>query len=80
MPAIMSRYDTLGKNATWDDVWVRPVSRVDVHAGYFSRMFKLDLSIANLFNTPSYWSHIGSTAWRFPISSNSGTTSLVTAT
>ncbi|MDR6511131.1 TonB-dependent receptor [Novosphingobium capsulatum] len=77
----VSIYDTLGKNATWDDVWVRPVSRVDVHAGYtFSRMFKLDLSIANLFNTPSYWSHIGQHSLAISDIVNSGTTSLVTAT
>jgi TonB-dependent receptor len=77
----VSLYDTLGKNSTWDDVWVRPVSRVDLHAGYaFSQMFKLDLSIANLFNTPSYWSHIGKNSLAVSDIVNSGTTSLVTAT
>lgn len=57
------------------------VSRVDLHAGYaFSQMFKLDLSIANLFDTPSYWSHIGKNSLAVSDIVNSGTTSLVTAT
>lgn len=77
----VSIYDTLGQNSTWDDVWVRPVSRVDLHAGYeFNKMFKIDLSVSNLFNTYSYWSHIGKNSLAISDIVNSGTTSLLTAT
>lgn len=79
--AYVSTYDTLGKHATWDDVWVRPVSRVDLHAGLQVTQFaKLDLSVANLFNTETYWAHIGEHSLAVSDIVNSGTTSLLTAT
>ncbi|MEH3046950.1 TonB-dependent receptor domain-containing protein [Sphingomonas adhaesiva] len=77
----VSVYDTLGKGASWDDVWVRPINRVDLHAGYaVTERVKLDLSISNLFNTYSYWAHIGKDSLAVSDIVNSGTTSLLTAT
>ena len=77
----VSIYDTLGMDAKWDDVWVRPISRVDLHAGYaVSSNLQLNLSVSNLFNTYSYWSHIGKHSLAVSDIVNSGTTSLLTAT
>lgn len=76
----VSIYDTLGKGSTWDDVWVRPINRVDLHAGYdVTRALKVDLSISNLFNSYSYWAHIGKNSLAVSDIVNSGTTSLITA-
>jgi len=56
----VSQYDQLGLGSNWDDLWVRPTRRLDMHAGYaFENGVKLDLSIANLLRGYSYWSHIG---------------------
>jgi TonB-dependent receptor len=77
----ISVYDTLGKGATWDDVWVRPINRIDVHAGYeVNKALKLDLSVSNLFNSYSYWAHIGKNSLAVSDIVNSGTTTLLTAT
>nr|WP_256731326.1 TonB-dependent receptor [Sphingomonas sp. dw_22] len=79
--AYVSDYDTLSKKATWDDVWVRPAGRVDLHAGWrVTGNAKLDLSISNLFNTESYWAHIGRHSLAVSDIVNSGTTSLLTGT
>lgn len=79
--AYVSTYDALGKKATWDDVWVRPVGRVNLHAGLqVTRNAKLDLSVANLFNTETYWAHIGEHSLAVSDIVNSGTTSLLTGT
>jgi TonB-dependent receptor len=77
----VSVYDTLGKGSTWDDVWVRPINRIDVHAGYeVTKALKLDLSVSNLFNSYSYWAHIGKNSLTVSDIVNSGTTTLLTAT
>jgi TonB-dependent receptor len=56
----VSQYDQLGLGSNWDDLWVRPTRRLDMHAGYaFESGVKVDLSIANLLRGYSYWSHIG---------------------
>jgi TonB-dependent receptor len=56
----LSQYDQIGVGSNWDDLWVRPIKRLDMHAGYtFDSGLKLDLSIANLLRDYSYWSHIG---------------------
>jgi len=58
--AYLLTYDYLNQGSPWDDLWVRPIRRVDLHAGYrFSDALQLDLSISNLTNQYSYWSHIG---------------------
>lgn len=77
----VSTYDALSKKATWDDVWVRPVGRVGLHAGLqVSHFAKLDLSVSNLFNTETYWAHIGRHSLAVSDIVNSGTTSLLTGT
>ncbi len=77
----VSIYDTLGKNAKWDNVWVRPINRVDLHAGFAAtETLKLDVSVSNVFNTYSYWAHIGKNSLAVSDIVNSGTTSLLTAT
>jgi len=77
--AYVSTYDALGKKAVWDDVWVRPIGRVNLHAGLdVTRFAKLDLSVSNLFNTETYWAHIGRDSLAVPDIVNSGTTSLLT--
>jgi len=77
----VSVYDTLSKKATWDDVWVRPVGRVGLHAGLqVGRFAKLDLSVSNLFNAETYWAHIGRHSLAVSDIVNSGTTSLLTGT
>jgi TonB-dependent receptor len=56
----LAQYDQIGLGSNWDDLWVRPTKRLDMHAGYtFDSGLKLDLSIANLLKNYSYWSHIG---------------------
>ncbi|MFL6602785.1 MAG: TonB-dependent receptor [Steroidobacteraceae bacterium] len=56
----LAEYDKLSQNANWDDLWVRPIKRLDMHAGYaFESGLKLDLSVSNLLRDYTYWSHIG---------------------
>jgi TonB-dependent receptor len=57
--AYVAEYDKLSKNGSWDDLWIRPVSRLDLHAGYEFGQVRFDLSVANLLGGYSYWSHIG---------------------
>lgn len=77
----VSIYDTLGYNAKWDNVWIRPHGRLDLHAGYaINDNIKIDLSMSNILNEESYWSHIGRHTLAVSDIVNSGTTSLLTAT
>ena len=58
--AYVSQYDMLQQGGDWDDLWIRPQWRLDMHAGYaFDNGLKLDLSVSNLTRNYSYWSHIG---------------------
>jgi TonB-dependent receptor len=76
----ITSYSQLDESYGWDNVWVRPVGRFDLHAGLeISRHAKLDLSISNLFNTETYWAHIGKNSLAVSDIVNSGTTSLLTA-
>lgn len=75
----VSEYDYLGQNAPWDDLWMRPVTRVDLHVGYvFNEHFQTDLSIANLTDNYSYWSHIGKNSLAASDIVDSGRTALLT--
>jgi TonB-dependent receptor len=77
----IANYDQLSQKATWDDLWVRPVGKLDLHAGYeFNNHLKVDLSVSNMLNTETYWSHIGRHSLAVSDIVNSGTTSLLTAT
>ena len=76
----ISTYDYLGQGASWDDLWVRPTTRVDLHAGYaFHNGIQLDLSISNLTKNYSYWSHVGKNSLVLSDVVDSGMTTLVTA-
>jgi TonB-dependent receptor len=56
----LSTYDLLNQNSPWDDLWLRPIRRVDLHAGYLMpNGWQFDLQISNLTRQYQYWSHIG---------------------
>jgi len=56
----ISTYDFLNQGAPWDDLWLRPIRRVDLHAGYaMDNGLQFDLQISNLTKQYQYWSHIG---------------------
>lgn len=75
----ISTYDYLGQGAQWDDLWIRPVTRVDLHAGYaFYNNLQVDLSISNLTKNYSYWSHVGKSNLALSDIVDSGMTTLVT--
>lgn len=74
-------YDTLGFNQKWDDIWVRPIGRLDLHAGYtLNGHAKFDVSVSNVLGNYSYWSHISQHSLAISDVVNSGTTTLITAT
>ncbi len=84
--AYVARYDLMnlplvgGAHQRWDDLWVRPLQRVDLHAGYkFSELLQVDVSVANLFNDITYWSHVGENSLALSDIVNSGRTTLLTA-
>jgi len=56
----LSTYDFLNQGSPWDDLWIRPIRRVDLHLGYaMSNGLQFDLQVSNLTKQYSYWSHIG---------------------
>lgn len=56
----ISTYDFLNQGGPWDDLWIRPIRRVDLHAGYaMANGLQFDLQISNLTKNYQYWSHIG---------------------
>jgi outer membrane receptor protein involved in Fe transport len=58
---------------------VRPVTRVDLHAGYaFLDNLRADLSISNLTKNDSYRAHIGKNSLVLSDIVDSGMTTLVT--
>jgi len=77
----LSQYDQIGLGSNWDDLWVRPTRRLDMHAGYtFDSGLKADLSIANLLKDYSYWSHIGKDSLVISDIVDSGMTALFNVT
>jgi len=76
----VATYDTLGFGQGWDNVWVRPTSRLDLHAGYRFRNYRLDISVSNLLKTETYWSHITKDNLAVSDIVNSGSTALATLT
>jgi len=77
----LAAYDQLGQGKNWDDLWVRPVRRLDMHAGYaFENGVKVDLSVANLLRSYSYWSHIGKDSLAISDIVDSGMTGLLNVT
>ena len=76
----ISQYDYMNLGASWDDLWIRPVQRVDLHAGYnYHDRLQIDLSVANVFKDISYWSHVGEHSIALSDIVDSGRTTLLTA-
>jgi TonB-dependent receptor len=75
----VSVYDYLGQGASWDDLWVKPITRVDLHVGYaVNEHLRADLSVANLTNRLSYWAHVGHNSTAISDIVDAGRTSLLT--
>lgn len=75
----ISAYDYLRQGAKWDDLWVKPSSRLDLHVGYaFGERWRADLSVANLTKRVSYWAHVGHNSTALSDIVDSGMTSLLT--
>lgn len=75
--AYLESYNYLGQPTRWDDRWVRPIQRTDLHIGYdFGNGVKVDASVANIFNNYTYWAHIGRNSLAISDIVNSGTTGL----
>lgn len=78
--AYVASYDFMHLNQSWDDLWVRPTQRVDLHAGYkYSDSLQFDVSVANLFDNITYWSHVGENSLALSDIVDSGRTTLLTA-
>ena len=77
--AYISQYDYMNLKASWDDLWIRPVHRLDLHAGYnYNDWMQVDLSVANLFDNITYWSHVGENSLALSDIVDSGRTTLLT--
>ncbi|MGN8001273.1 TonB-dependent receptor [Sphingomonas sp. 22176] len=77
--AYLESYNYLSQPTRWDDRWVRPIQRVDLHVGYEIRKgLKADVSVSNLFNNYTYWAHVGRDSLAISDIVNSGTTTLGT--
>lgn len=75
----VSVYNYLNQPGTWDNLWVRPTGRLDLHTGYqFDNGFSLDLSVSNVLGDYTYWSHVGKKSLAISDVVDSGTTSLLT--
>lgn len=75
----IAAYDYLDQGAKWDDLWVKPSSRIDLHVGYaFGQRWRTDLSIANLTKRISYWAHVGHNSTALSDIVDSGMTGLLT--
>ncbi|MGN6094201.1 MAG: TonB-dependent receptor domain-containing protein, partial [Luteibacter jiangsuensis] len=75
----ISTYDFLNQGAPWDDLWLRPIRRVDLHAGYaLANGLQFDLQISNLTKQYQYWSHIGRYSLANSDIVDAGRTALVT--
>ncbi|MBA4807362.1 MAG: TonB-dependent receptor [Brevundimonas sp.] len=61
------------------DIWARPTKRTDLHAGYeFGNGVMMDLSVSNLFEDYSYWTHVGQNSLAISDVVDSGRTTLLT--
>lgn len=58
--AYLSSYNALAAPGDWDNVWVRPATRLDLAADWQVRpRLRLSLSATNLTGAYSYWAHVG---------------------
>jgi TonB-dependent receptor len=79
--AMIEAYDQLSQGANWDDEWVRPVTTLNLHAGYMlPHGLKADFSITNLTGSYSYWAHVGKNSYVISDVINDGSTALFTVT
>ena len=77
--AWLANYDFLNQGASWDDLWIRPIKRLDLHAGYvFHNGLQVDFSISNLADNYSYWAHVGKHNLAISDIVDTGMTSLLT--
>jgi TonB-dependent receptor len=77
--AYIAQYDFMNLGASWDDLWVRPVQRTDLHVGYaYAQWLRVDLSVANVFKDVTYWSHVGEHSLALSDIVDSGRTTLLT--
>jgi TonB-dependent receptor len=77
--AWLANYDYLNQGASWDDLWIRPIKRLDLHAGYvFHNGLQVDFSISNLADNYSYWAHVGKHNRAISDIVDTGMTSLLT--
>ncbi|WP_244909685.1 TonB-dependent receptor [Nitrospirillum viridazoti] len=75
----LAYYDYLGQGGSWDNMWVRPTNRLDLHVGYkFDNGFAVDGSVSNLTGDYTYWAHIGHNSLTLSNIVDSGTTALMT--
>ncbi|MBB6250751.1 TonB-dependent receptor [Nitrospirillum iridis] len=72
-------YDYLGQGGSWDNMWVRPTNRLDLHVGYkLDNGVSIDGSVSNLTNNYTYWAHIGKNSLTLSNIVDSGATALMT--
>lgn len=58
--AYLLDYDVLGAEGDWDNLWIRPVGRLDARAQWrLGPGVALDVVVTNLTGGYSYWSHVG---------------------
>ncbi|MGE7138466.1 TonB-dependent receptor [Luteibacter sp. NPDC031894] len=77
--SFISTYDFLNQGAPWDDLWLRPIRRVDLHVGYaMDNGLQFDLQVSNLTRQYQYWSHIGRYSLANSDIVDAGRTALVT--
>jgi TonB-dependent receptor len=75
----VSSYDYLNQGADWDNLWVKPSRRVDLHVGYtFGERWRADLSVSNLTKEVSYWAHVGHNSTALSDIVDAGMTGLLT--
>lgn len=61
--AYLASYDALTAAGDWDNVWVRPATRLDLAADWQVRpRLRVSLSATNLTGAYSYWAHVGKTS------------------
>lgn len=56
----VSSYDYLNQGEDWDNLWVQPMQRVDLHVGYdIGWGVRADASVSNLMDDESYRAQVG---------------------
>ncbi|MGB8603238.1 MAG: hypothetical protein WCD42_13670, partial [Rhizomicrobium sp.] len=72
-------YDYLSQGESWDDLWVQPMQRVDLHVGYdIGYGLRTDFSISNLMNDLSYKAQVGKYSSALTDTVDTGRTMLLT--